>query len=161
MANFSSDDESTYLQTSNTLGSPSDSGSDFEVKSVNFSIELDHDGTESDETPVEIDDNANDNIELKKELKTEQVKEALQLINDACCLSQKDLWHFNKTWLTKEKSKNKNYTPLEITRQKLITVFFVLQDVIVKKNPPSLSLIVTRSEKPYNSNHLQMLTTLE
>ena len=32
-------------------------------------MELDHDDTEPDETPVEIVDNANDNTELKKDLK--------------------------------------------------------------------------------------------
>ena len=85
-------------------------------------MELDHDDTEPDETPVEIVDNANDNTELKKELKTEQVEKALQLIQEAIDLlseSDPDQERFiafqqnitndcnvYKTWLTTEKSKN-------------------------------------------------------
>ena len=42
VANFSSDDESVDLH-SNILGSPSDSDSDFEVKSVQFSTSEDSD----------------------------------------------------------------------------------------------------------------------
>ena len=73
----------------------------------------------SDEDPIETGDNANDTIE-KKELKTEQVRKALQLINEACDLlleSEPDQERFiafqqnitrgcsvYKTWLNTEKS---------------------------------------------------------
>ena len=75
----------------------------------------------SDEAPIETGDNANDTIE-KKELKTEQVRKTLHLINEACDLisesdpDQERLIAFQqnittgcsvyKTWLNTEKSKN-------------------------------------------------------
>ena len=85
-------------------------------------MELDQDDTKPEEAAVEIDDNAIDNTELKKELKTEQVKKALQLMQEASDLlfesdpDQERFLAFNqgintvsnvyKTWLTTEKSKN-------------------------------------------------------
>ena len=62
VANFSSDDESVDLQTSNILGSPSDS--DFEVKSVNLST------SESSDSDKE---NSNISEEKAKRNKTERL----------------------------------------------------------------------------------------